>query len=132
MLTATEIQFNRVAQGEIPEGEAVSWFEAQSAEGQVESLRVLARLCKQSHPLSEEVMPAIARSNLNAAFTPCVLLVKALWPESAFNKIVSLPADEHVKSFKLLIALFAVADSRRRETSCKDGCTYEWHNLPGL
>ncbi len=43
MLSARAIFFNRVAQGRISESEAASWFEAQSAEAQADSL---ARTCE--------------------------------------------------------------------------------------
>ncbi|MER8115416.1 DUF5958 family protein [Streptomyces sp. NPDC094031] len=29
------------------------------------------------------------------------------------------------------MALFGVADTRRRKPYCAGGCTHEWHNLPG-
>ncbi|MGW3402826.1 DUF5958 family protein [Streptomyces zhihengii] len=41
-----------------------------------------------------------------------------------------LPATEHVKAFRVLVAVFAVADTRRRERHCKGACTHAWHNLP--
>ncbi|MFF4433976.1 DUF5958 family protein [Streptomyces sp. NPDC001513] len=41
-----------------------------------------------------------------------------------------LPADEHVKAFRVLLSVFAVADTRRRETYCKGACGHAWHNLP--
>ncbi|MGM9380717.1 DUF5958 family protein [Streptomyces antibioticus] len=42
----------------------------------------------------------------------------------------SLPADEHVKAFRVLVSVFTVADTRRRETYCKGTCGHAWHNLP--
>src|SRR5262245_47265789 len=35
--------------------------------------------------------------------------------------LAALPATEHVKSFRLLIALLSIADARRRQTECKGG-----------
>ncbi|MEU7067755.1 DUF5958 family protein [Streptomyces sp. NPDC046161] len=41
-----------------------------------------------------------------------------------------LPADEHVKAFRVLVAVFAFADVRRRQMHCKNGCGHPWHSLP--
>ncbi|WP_327189671.1 DUF5958 family protein [Streptomyces xinghaiensis] len=40
-----------------------------------------------------------------------------------------LPAYELTKSFRLLIALFSIADTRRRTLYCAGGCSHAWHNL---
>ncbi|WP_274506119.1 DUF5958 family protein [Streptomyces murinus] len=45
--------------------------------------------------------------------------------------MATLPVHELTKSFRLLVALFGVADTRRRELYCAGGCTHAWHNLPG-
>nr|WTB36226.1 DUF5958 family protein [Streptomyces sp. NBC_00830] len=39
------------------------------------------------------------------------------------------PHEERLKSFRLLIAVLAVADGRRRERFCSDGCSHGWHRL---
>ncbi|MFE2517586.1 DUF5958 family protein, partial [Streptomyces mirabilis] len=36
---------------------------------------------------------------------------------------------ELTKSFRLLVALFSIADTRRRTLYCVGGCGHEWHNL---
>ncbi|MET9412450.1 DUF5958 family protein [Streptomyces sp. NPDC002935] len=41
----------------------------------------------------------------------------------------ALPAYELTKSFRLLVALFSIADTRRRTLHCAGGCGHEWHNL---
>lgn len=41
----------------------------------------------------------------------------------------ALPADEHVTAFRVLVSVFSVADTRRRETCCKGTCGHAWHNL---
>jgi hypothetical protein len=43
-----------------------------------------------------------------------------------------LPAAEHVAAFRVLASVFAVADARRRATSCKGACGHAWHNLQPL
>ncbi|MDX3531055.1 DUF5958 family protein [Streptomyces sp. ID05-39B] len=42
----------------------------------------------------------------------------------------ALPAYELTKSFRLLVALFTIADTRRRTLYCAGGCGHAWHNLP--
>ncbi|WP_225631412.1 DUF5958 family protein [Streptomyces solaniscabiei] len=37
---------------------------------------------------------------------------------------------ERRKAFRLLVAVLAVADERRRERFCSGGCGHWWHNLP--
>jgi len=132
MLTATELQLNRIVQGQVSVAEGSSWFESQQLEEQGQTLGALARLCLQAHPLAAEVPQAIGRSGLKRSFTPCVLLENAIKPELALNKIIGLPVAEHEKAFRLLIALFSIADTRRRATHCQEGCTHAWHNLPAL
>jgi len=129
MLTATELHLNRIAQDQISEVDGYSWFVSQHREEQVKTLGVLARCCLQAHPLAKEVAQAINRSGLKPSFTPCVLLEQAIRPELALQKILALPNVEREKTFRLLIALFSIADARRRVTACSEGCTHAWHNL---
>jgi len=128
-LTPHELQLNRIAQGLIPIAEAISWFEGLSSEEQRTVLWALVRVTFQAHPLKSEVEPAINQAGLKPTFTPCVMALKADDPIRGFDKLGNLPPHEWVKTFRLLIALFSIADQRRRETSCKNGCTHAWHNL---
>ncbi|MGV4986721.1 DUF5958 family protein [Streptomyces sp. NRAIS4] len=48
-------------------------------------------------------------------------------PRSAF---ADLPADEHIKAFRVIVSVFSVADTRRSKTHCKGTCRHAWHNLP--
>ncbi|MHB9857430.1 DUF5958 family protein [Streptomyces sp. YIM S03343] len=34
-----------------------------------------------------------------------------------------------MKSFRVLLSIFAVADTRRREMECRGTCSHAWHNL---
>ena len=132
MLTPIELQLNRIAQGRVSHAEGSSWFRAQPLHERNCILRVLARVCQQSHPNPQGVSQAFAHAGLKTTFTPCVLLAKVPRPEQALNQVLELPAREQLKSFKLLLALFTIADTRRRQTQCMDGCSHEWHNLPAL
>jgi len=128
-LTGHELQLNRIAQGLVSVPEGIAWFEALAPDEQQSVLRILAYITSQSHPLSAEVEVAIGQALLKPTLTPCVMVLKAPLPETGCQKLPALPSDEWVKSFRLMIALFSLADRRRRETSCRSGCTHEWHNL---
>ncbi|MGC4998814.1 DUF5958 family protein [Streptomyces sp. DT195] len=40
--------------------------------------------------------------------------------------------NERRKAFKLLVAALSIADARRRERFCVDGCGHWWHSLSSL
>jgi hypothetical protein len=125
----TQLQLNRIAQGLIPLDVGVAWFEKLTVTEQSSILRDLEYIAQQAHPTAAELPMAIASSGLKKTFTPCVVLLTAVTTRVAISRIASLPAAEHLKSFRLLLALFSIADARRRASQCKDGCTHEWHNI---
>lgn len=129
MLNYYEININRAAQGFIDRDQIVRWFKLLPPESKMEALNNLHYCVKQSHPIKGEVEMAISLSQLKSTFTPCILLKSVDIPEKIFNKIIALPEDEQEKSFLLLLSLFTVADKRRRETHCLNGCSHEWHNI---
>ncbi|MFF9393224.1 DUF5958 family protein [Streptomyces griseoluteus] len=49
--------------------------------------------------------------------------------DQQLGKIASLTPHERLKSFRLLIAVPAVADQRRRERFCSGGCRHAGHRL---
>jgi hypothetical protein len=128
-LTPHELQLNRIAQGLIPITEGIAWFERLGSEEQQAVLRVLILITVQAHPLKSEVEPAISQAQLKPTFTPCVMVSKAPIPEKGFHKFGNLPPHEWLKTFRLLTALFGIADRRRRETSRRNGCSHAWHHL---
>ena len=128
-LSEIELQLNRIAQGSVSVPDGVSWFEGVTQDQQQSVLRTLAYITSQSHPLAAEVDAAIAQAGLKPTFTPCVMVRKAPIPEKGCLALSGLPPEEWVKSFRLMVALFTLADRRRREISCRSGCTHEWHNL---
>jgi hypothetical protein len=132
MLTPTELKLNRIAQGILSEAEGYLWFESLQDGERSEALHGLAKICQQSHPLSTEVPTAIEQAGLKPTFTACVLIMSAARPDKALDQIIGLPLSEQIKSFRLLLALFSIADKRRRETHCGGDCKHEWHNLPAL
>ncbi|MGW2444973.1 DUF5958 family protein [Streptomyces sp. NPDC001675] len=77
----------------------------------------------QARAREEDVPESIARSGIRPTHTSAAMLTK--W---RFG-MEGLPAHELTKSFCLLVALFSIADTRRRALHCADGCGQAWHNL---
>jgi hypothetical protein len=120
---------NRVAQGRLPFAAAVRWFESLPEAEQPGWLKTIAFICHQTHPLPAEIDGAIVLAQLRPTFTPCVMLRTAARPEHALDRIAALPTGERQKAFRLMFALYCIADTRRRQTQCKNGCSHEWHNF---
>ncbi|WP_254895774.1 DUF5958 family protein [Streptomyces sp. NA02536] len=114
---------NELAQGLRPTVEGVEWFEGLPEDGQRKVLHTLVLFCGQARACEEDVSESIARSGIRPTHTPAVMLTK--W---RFG-MEDLPAYELTKSFRLLVALFGIADTRRRTLYCAGGCSHAWHNL---
>lgn len=132
-MTPAQIAINSLVQGftSLPEGEA--WFASHVSIERQKILKDLHYCIFQAHPKPEEVEVAIKLSGVKPSMTPCVVLAK--WrthPARGAEAVAELPEPEHMKAFKVLLALFSVADERRRNTHCRDGCTHDWHNLANL
>ncbi|CAL9570714.1 hypothetical protein SUDANB108_04857 [Streptomyces sp. enrichment culture] len=126
MLYAHELVLNELAQGLRPTTEGVEWFEGLSEDDQRKVLHSLVGFCGQARACEDDVPESIARSGIRPTHTPAVMLTKWRFGMAA------LPAYELTKSFRLLVALFSIADTRRRTRHCADGCGHEWHNLSDL
>ncbi|RSO09979.1 hypothetical protein DMH26_00285 [Streptomyces sp. WAC 05379] len=123
MLYGHEVVLNELAQGLRPAAESVEWFEGLAEDDQRKVLHTLVLFCGQARACEDDVPESIARSGIRPTHTPAVMLTK--W---RFG-MARLPAYELTKSFRLLVALFSIADTRRRTLYCADGCGHEWHNL---
>lgn len=119
---------NRLAQGLDPLEQGVMWFNAMEIGERRAIFRDLGVFVLQAHPTAEEVHLAVAQSGLRPTVTPVVMLVNTRLRE-AVAKMQSLPPKELERSFCLLILLLGIADMRRREGSCAEGCTHWWHQL---
>ncbi|MCA6090567.1 DUF5958 family protein [Streptomyces sp. SCA3-4] len=120
---------NELAQGIRGMDDGVAWF-AGLPEGEREAvLREVVLCISQAHPTAEEARASVARSGLKPTANPAVMVQRAPLMERV-AKIAGLPADEHVNAFRLLVALFSLADTRRRETECRGQCGHFWHHLP--
>jgi hypothetical protein len=123
VLYAHEVILNELAQGLRPVADGVEWFEGLSDDDQRKALYTLVLFCGQARAREDDVAESIARSGIRPTHTPAVMLTK--WRFGMDR----LPAYELTKSFRLLVALFSIADTRRRTLHCVGGCGHEWHNL---
>ena len=126
-----ELLLNKIAQGFVRVEDGIDWFNASDLDTKRNILQSLSVFLIQSHPTSDEVEKGIARSELKRTYTPCVLMVEKPFNE-AVAKIRNLPENEWRIAFVLWLSIFSIADKRRRETECLDGCTHEWHNIGNL
>jgi len=120
---------NLIAQGLLSWRAAVAWFSGLSCPQKAAVLRELAHITAEAHPLATELDHAIAIAGPDLSYRPCRVLRGNHAPESCFELLLCLPENEWGTSFRLLLGLFYVADTRRRVTQCYGGCTHEWHQL---
>lgn len=123
-----ELRINKIAQGLIERQDGIAWFESCDGDSQRFILKLFRYLLFQAHPTHSDVENGIQLSGLKPTFSPCVVMLRNPFKE-ACNKILAMPDHELVKAFRLWLAVLSLADQRRRETDCKNGCTHDWHNL---
>lgn len=124
-----ELKINAIAQGILSLDEGLKWFDGESAASRADIMRSLDLCVFQSHPSIDDIEMGIKKSGLKESYSPCVLIRNKPFNQVR-QKILSMPEVDLRRSFILLISVFSVADSRRRDTQCKDGCTHDWHNIP--
>ncbi|MFI8103811.1 DUF5958 family protein [Streptomyces sp. NPDC086023] len=123
---ATEVVVNGVAQGLRSLDDAVAWFSGLSPAHRETVLRDVAGYAMQAHITPADGREGVLRSGVKPTANPAVMVCLDP-PRYGFHR---LPPDEHVRAFRVLVSVFAVADARRRETYCKGACGHPWHRLP--
>ncbi|CAL9612930.1 DUF5958 family protein [Streptomyces sp. enrichment culture] len=127
-----DVLLNELAQGLRPVSDGIEWFDGLSREAQSEVLSLLRHHCVQARAVAEDASDSIRRSGLRPTHTPAVLMSRGRIDEQ-LGKIAALtPLDERRKAFRLLVAVFTIADARRRERFCADGCSHWWHRLSAV
>lgn len=125
-----DVYLNQIAQQVRTVEAGTDWLLRMADDEQESVLGVLATMIHQAHPRLEEVPIAIARSGLKPSYTPCVVLSRATTHRQvvvrAYQVADLIPA-ERAKAFRLLMALFQLADERRRATQCLGQCAHWWH-----
>ena len=127
-MTEEEIILNKIAQDKFDFDEGVQWFDSLERERQREILDKLILFIQQSHPTKETVDLGLAEAPIKKTMTP-VVIFKTQNLNTALHRLRTLPVDEWKKSFVTMLSIFKVADIKRREIWCRDGCNHEWHNL---
>ncbi|MGW4981911.1 DUF5958 family protein [Streptomyces mirabilis] len=124
-----DVMLNELAQGLRPMSQGIEWFDALSPEEQSETLRFLSQHCVQARATAEDGPESVRRAGPRPTHTPAVLITRGP-VDQQLGKIAGLaPLDERRKAFRLLIAVLAIADGRRRERFCSNGCAHWWHRL---
>ncbi|MET9572887.1 DUF5958 family protein [Streptomyces virginiae] len=128
-MTERDVMLNEFAQGLRPMSQGLEWFDALGPGGQSEALLCLRHHCVQARATQEDGPESVRRAGLRPTHTPAVLITRARF-EHQLGRIASLrPLDERRKALRLLVAVLAIADGRRRERFCPDGCGHWWHRL---
>ncbi|MFJ9434929.1 DUF5958 family protein [Streptomyces sp. NPDC101490] len=121
----TEQVVNETAQGRRTPDEGTTWFSSLSLMDRQKVLREVGGYAMQAHVTAADGRVGVARSGVKPTANPSVMICMDP-PRTGF---ADLPAAEHVTAFRVLVAVFAVADTRRRETYCKGACGHGWHHL---
>ncbi|MGA5198733.1 DUF5958 family protein [Streptomyces exfoliatus] len=122
----TERVVNEIAQElrTLDDGEA--WFSGLTLARRQKVLQEAAGYAMQAHITAADGRAGVTRSGVKPTANPSVMICMDP-PRYGF---ADLPADEHVKAFRVLVSTFAIADTHRRQTYCKSTCTHAWHHLP--
>ncbi|MEU7556008.1 DUF5958 family protein [Streptomyces sp. NPDC044571] len=128
-MSARDLLLNELAQGLRPMSPGIEWFDGLSQQEQSETLLFLRHHCVQARAVTEDGPEAIRRARLRPTHTPAVLITRGPIHQQ-LGKIAGLaPLDERRKAFRLLVAVLAIADQRRRERFCSERCGHWWHKL---
>ena len=122
------LRINKIAQRMISFEEGVQWFDEAASEYRGKIMQALDICVWQSHPTVEDIEEGIRISGLKETYSPCVLIRKKPFNEVR-QRILRMRELDQRRGFILLLSVFSVADKRRRETECVNGCTHEWHNI---
>ncbi|MGW4725783.1 DUF5958 family protein [Streptomyces sp. NPDC004292] len=75
-------------------------------------------------PRCDPTFACATRAGLRPTHTPAVLIARGRIDRQPGKIACLAPLDEHRKAFRLLIAVLAIADGRRRERYCSGGCSH--------
>lgn len=123
-----ETLLNELAQRRRASDEGVRWFDALDESQMRRVLYKLAGYITQAGAGPDDVRQGIEESGIKPTATPAVVLSRPGLAQRLAT-VTNLPESELRTTFCLLIAIYAVADRRRRESKCGDECTHWWHHL---
>ena len=122
-----QVFLNAVSQGKASWKQAEAWF-LRASDSQREANLWLSQAAMQASAMDTDVPGAIARSGIRPTVSAATAL-SAGRLKVQLGKLLSMQGKDARHAFLLLLALFAIADERRRSQLCKNGCTHWWHNL---
>lgn len=104
-----------------------AWFSDRDHAEKREVILNLLNMVVQAHPTDEEI--ELAARKLGKENSPsAVKLMNKRKPYCTYGyELADLPEKELKTGFLLLLTILSMADSRRRATECKDGCSHWWH-----
>ncbi|MEU9845448.1 DUF5958 family protein [Actinomadura sp. NPDC048032] len=126
-MNSNVILLNELSQGRRPLSEGIFWYRNLSVESQREVVRELAYYALQAGATTDDAQASIALAEVKPTATPAVLVSRGEIRQQ-LAKVGNLPASEMETSFRLLLAILSVADTRRRKVQCAQGCSHFWHN----
>lgn len=127
-----DLLFNRIAQDKESVEKAIYYYDKASDQKKNELIKKILFLLMQAHPSKESIEEGIIKSSIKKTYNPIVIFQKNTL-NNAIRKIKSLNSEKELRiSFIIMLYIFKVADTERRNTFCKDGCTHYWHNLPDM
>lgn len=127
MIENEESKFiNSIAHGIQSIEDGKNWFKDLLPDKQFEILGEISTYIQQAGARETDVPEAIEKAQIKETYTPCVLLKNGKL-KMQLAKVLNLPSTEYLKSFSILISLLSIADTRRRNNQCKDGCSHWWH-----
>ncbi len=125
MQLVDEIRINRVVRGMEPLPQFLATFDEATEERRRDLVRGTIRMAEQAGPRDADVPDAIAKSGVNPRRTSAVVIGLPL--RQNVWRLASLPNGDLGDAMRLVLALFAIADDRRRTTRCARGCSHWWH-----
>lgn len=117
---------NRVAQGSIPIDEAIAVMRNSTDAEFPHYMRGVGEMAMSAGFRNEDIPAAALLARVRIGAPACVILSKGT-SRGYMDKVTSLRRQDSAQTFRFLLALFQVADRRRRETRCAHGCTHWWH-----
>ncbi|MGV9339283.1 DUF5958 family protein [Streptomyces sp. NPDC003688] len=86
---------------------------------------------RRDRPRGQDGPEAFRRAGLRATHTPAVLITRGRIEDQPGKIASPTPHGERRKAIRLLVAVLALADERRRERSCASVYHHWWHRPAG-
>lgn len=110
-----EILYNKFGQNLLDEKVLINDFESLSIDEKRQLLTDIAFLIIQSKPIYSDIENSMVNASLKATYTPCVILKRDGIKLNSLERLINLPEDEQLKTFRLFIYLFKISYQRRFE-----------------